>query len=338
MVPIPVIEENQEIQALCEVDGVMEISPKAPIAGVIEAYLASMHPNKKTARGYRRHITKAVDFMSLECLAQLRTIHLVNFHTHLMADGRGMATHAQALIAVRAFLKWTAAMQGHPLKMDQVNYLLKVPKVLVINPHQVLTPDEIKEFLAAAKRSGPRDYALCIVALGSGVRVAELCALDVRDLLADAAGGCTLHVRQGKGSKDRLIPVLPQVREAVQVSLESTYRKAGDVGALFLAEDRHQGGWRLSTKTAGKIVRDTAADAGIRKRITPHALRHTFADSTYLYCRNLVAVKDLLGHSTIATTSRYLAPLDRLDLRKAVPAYLVGGKGPLVLADLSKVK
>jgi integrase/recombinase XerD len=81
-------------------------------------------------------------------------------------------------------------------------------------------------------------------------------------------------------------------------------------------------------------VKELADKADIRKRITPHALRHTFAFTTYLYCRNLVAVQKLLGHATIATTQRYVAHLDQLDLRKAIPASVVGGKAPAILPSL----
>ncbi|BDU72322.1 tyrosine-type recombinase/integrase [Mesoterricola silvestris] len=335
-VPVFNIDENPEIEALREVEGVIEISPRAPIEAVVDAYIASQHPhNRKTGRNYRRDIMLAMDWMSVERPEDLRVAQLVGFHSHILATVPGKPTQAHRIIALRSFLKWTGAMQGHSLSIDQVFYLLKVPTAKVLNPHQVMNPEEIKAFLQVAKGSF-RDYALCIVALGSGVRIAELCNLDVRDFLADAAGGCTVHVRQGKGGKDRMIPVRKEVRQAVDEYLESTGRRAGDAGALFLAEDRHQCGWRLSTKTASKIIRDTADKAGIRKRITPHALRHTFADSTYLYSRNLVAVKDLLGHATIATTQRYVAHLDQLDLRKAIPAYLVGGIGPRVLPEISK--
>lgn len=64
--------------------------------------------------------------------------------------------------------------------------------------------------------------------------------------------------------------------------------------------------------------------------------RHTFAFTSYMYCRNLVAIQKLLGHATIATTQRYVSHLDDLDLRKATPAGLVGGKGPRVSPQIKK--
>ena len=312
----------------CEVPSV---DRDTAIESVIESFLGSAVTKKTTARGYRRHLLHAFGIMAVEKLSDLQPVLLMNFRRYLLADGRGAATHAQAIIALRSFLTWAAALRGHDIPMDQASYLLKVPKVEVIKPHETLSDKEIPKFLECAKRLGKRDYALMMVALGSGVRVAELVALDIRDIRHDGADGTVIHVRQGKGGKDRMVPVRPEVRKAVEDYLAESMRKRGDAGPLFLSEDRAMGArdsWRLTTKSASRIVKTCAEMAGIEKRISPHALRHTFAFSCYLYCRNIVAVSKLLGHSTINTTQRYVAHLDQLDLRKAIPAYLAGGKGP----------
>lgn len=337
--PICEIEENQGAVPALIPGLVPTVSPVAFIGQVIEAFLASQFTNRKTARGYRRNLRLAFGMMGVEFLDQLQVVHLMNYRVALMADKRGESSHAAALIALRSFLKWTGAMQGHKLDIAQAEYLLKVPKVTVITPHETLSGEEIVRYLAAARRTGARDYALLIVALGSGVRVAELVNLDIRDIRTDAGGGTTIHVRQGKGSKDRMIPVRPEVGKAVDAYLKASCRQRNDVGPLFQSEDRAMGArdsWRLTTKSASRIVKATAEAAGIRKRISPHALRHTFAFTSYMYCRNLVAIQKLLGHATIATTQRYVAHLDDLDLRKATPAALVGCRGPRVSHQLKK--
>lgn len=328
MSPTPALSGNLAMLDQCEVPSV---DRDTAIESVIESFLGSAIPKKTTARGYRRHLIHAFGIMAIEKLADLEPVHLMIFRQRLLADGRGAATHAQAIIAVRSFLTWAAALRGHTIPMDQANYLLKVPKVEVIKPHETLSDKEIPKFLEVAKRLGKRDYALMMVALGSGVRVAELVHLDIRDIRHDGADGTVIHVRQGKGGKDRLIPVRPEVRKAVEDYLTESCRKRGDAGPLFLSEDRAMGArdsWRLTTKSASRIVKACAELAGIEKRISPHALRHTFAFSCYLYCRNLVAVQKLLGHATINTTQRYVSHLDQLDLRKAIPAHLAGGRGP----------
>jgi len=328
MCPTPALSGNLAMLEPCEVPSV---DRDTPIESVIESFLGSAIPKKTTARGYRRHLLHAFGIMAVEKLADLEPVLLMSYRRYLLADGRGAATHAQAIIALRSFLTWAAALRGHDIPMDQASYLLKVPKVEVITPHETLSDKEIPRFLEQAKKLGKRDYALMMVALGSGVRVAELVSLDIRDIRHDGADGTIIHVRQGKGGKDRLIPVRPEVRKAVDDYLAESLRKRGDIGPLFLSEDRAMGSrdsWRLTTKSASRIVKACAELAGIEKRISPHALRHTFAFSCYLYCRNLVAVQKLLGHATINTTQRYVSHLDQLDLRKAIPAYLAGGKGP----------
>lgn len=333
MCPEPATAETLPDEARCGFGDLPTVDGNAPVEGVIAAFLGSQIPKATTARGYRRHLLHAFGMMAVEKLADLEPGHLAQYRRFLLQDGRSAASHAQAIIALRSFLTWTAAMLGHSLNMHQALYLLKVPAVHVIRPHETLNEAEIRAFIAAAKLQGPRDHALALVALGSGLRVAELCALDIRDIRQDGGDGTLIHVRQGKGSKDRMIPVRSEVRDAVEAYLKASGRKRGDMGPLFLSEDRAMGcrdHWRLTTRSASRIVKQIAEMAGIEKRISPHALRHTFAFGCYLYCRNLVAVQKLLGHSTISTTQRYVSHLDQLDLRKAIPAFLAGGRGPKV--------
>lgn len=337
--PSSVIPLTLPNEGSCALDVVPLVDRSSPIEETIESFLGSQIPKKTTARGYRRHLLHAAGMMALERLEEAQPVHLVSYRRYLLADGRGTATHAQALIALRSFLTWGAAMRGHDIPMDQALYLLKVPKVYVITPHETLNQEEIRRVLEKAQQSGPRDHALMVVALGSGVRVAELVALDIRDIRHDGGDGTMIHVRQGKGGKDRMIPVRPEVRHSVEAYLKATGRKRGDAGPLFLSEDRAMGSrdhWRLTTRSATRIVKACAEMAGIEKRISPHALRHTFAFASYLYCKNLMAVSKLLGHATITTTQRYLQHLDQLDLRKAIPAFLAGGRGPKVQPETKK--
>ena len=315
------------------------LNPESNITLAIEAFLESQIPKKTTRRGYRRHLLNAFGMMCVEKPSEIQAIHLVNYKVDLFRVHPGDATRAQALIALRSFLRWTSAMGGHDLRMEQVLYLLPVPKVNVITPHNSLTEKEVGKLLDAAKAAGPRDYALVLVALGAGLRVSELVHVDVRDVLDDAGGGTVIHVRQGKGGKDRLMPVRKEVRKAIDVYLASSGRKIGELGPLFMSQDRAMGSresWRLTTRSATRIVKSAVERAGIEKRVSPHALRHTFAFASYIYSHNIVAVQYLLGHATVATTMRYVAHLDKLQLRSAIPAFLGGGKGPRVKPSAKK--
>ena len=230
MSPTPAVLGNLAMLEPCEVPSV---DRDTAIESVIESFLGSAVTKKTTARGYRRHLLHAFGIMAVEKLSDLQPVLLMNFRRYLLADGRGAATHAQAIIALRSFLTWAAALRGHDIPMDQASYLLKVPKVEVIKPHETLSDKEIPKFLECAKRLGKRDYALMMVALGSGVRVAELVALDIRDIRHDGADGTVIHVRQGKGGKDRMVPVRPEVRKAVEDYLAESMRKRGDAGPCF---------------------------------------------------------------------------------------------------------
>jgi site-specific recombinase XerD len=337
-VPISDIEENQETVPALIPGSLPLINPHSPIMDVINAFLASAGINKRTARGYRQHLIAGMGAMCIEKLAELEPVHLMNYRAEIMADSRTTSVHSKALIALRSFLEWGAALRGHTIPMDQAKYLLKVPKTVVITPHEILTDKEIARYLAAAKRTGKREFALVIVALGSGLRISELVHLDIKDLWDDPSG-FTVHVRQGKGAKDRLVPVRKEVGKAVATYLESTGRRMGDGGPLFQSEDHamaDRDSWRLSTKTASRIIKECAQLADIRKRVTPHALRHTFAAATFMHNKNVLVVSKLLGHAGIATTYRYIDHLMDSDMRNATPAYLVGAKGPRVSVAITK--
>ena len=338
MLPFSETDENLEKVPVFNGGAVATINPDSRIMEIISAFLASQIPNKKTARGYRKALSDFVGMTCLETLSDLKTIHLVNYRSELIASGTA-SVHSKALISVRSFLRWSCAMGGHDIRRETVEYLLPVPKVTVMKPHESLTEKEVGKYLEAAKKGGPRDFALILVALGAGLRVSELVAVDIKDVLDDPGGGTLLHVRNGKGGKDRMMPVRKEVRKAIDAYLLDSFRKASDMGPLFQSQDRAMGAresWRLSTKTATQIIKRAVEVAGIQKRVSPHALRHTFAFASYMYSQNIIAVQHLLGHATVATTMRYVAHLDKLQLRSAIPAYLGGGKGPRVKPSAKK--
>lgn len=333
------IEENQEFVPVFNTGAVPTVNPESNITEVLDAFLSSQITNRKTARGYRRHNTAFIGATCLERFSDLQTIHLVNYRSELMADGRGVATHSQALISVRSFLRWSCAMGGHDIRRETIEYLLPVPKVTVMKPHESLTEKEVGRFLDGARKGGPRDFALILVTLGAGLRVSELVNVDIKDVLDDPGGGTLLHVRNGKGGKDRMMPVRKEVRKAIDAYLLASFRKHSDMGPLFMSQDRAMGSrdsWRLTTKSATRIIKHAVEVAGIQKRVSPHALRHTFAFASYMYSQNIIAVQHLLGHATVATTMRYVAHLDKLQLRSAIPAFLGGGKGPRVKPSVKK--
>lgn len=232
------------------------------------------------------------------------------------------ATKAQAVTALRPFLTWARTMGAHSLSGDVLTAALRVPRATVLRPYTVLTEAEIAALIGAA--STPRDTALLAVLLGGGLRVAEVVGLDCSDVI-DVEGGAALHVRQGKGRKDRVVPILPSTAAAIRRSLAATGRALGDPGPLFLAHDRAAGArgdqaTRLSARSVGRLVTTLTARAGIdARRVSPHSLRHSYAVRALRAGANVAAVSKLLGHANVATTSRYLDHLAIAELRAAVP-------------------
>ncbi len=323
IVPIPKTRSSarEALEKPLSPASIPRIDPLASIVDVLDTYLASLD-SAHTKRSYGRHLQHAFRLLGLTCLQDLQGGHLVAYRTYILADGRGVASHAQALISLRSFLAWAAGLDGHSLRMDQVReHLLRVPSVTVVTPYQVLAPAEIKRFLKSASNSSLRDLAIALVLLGSGVRVSELCHLDCSDLRPDVDGGTLLFVREGKGKKDRLVPIHDEVTQALHAYLSSTGRRIDLPEALFLGptQDSLE---RIKPRAVGRIVRTLCTDSVIAKRISPHSLRHTFALACLRHCKDLLKVSKLLGHSAVSTTKRYVDHLDLVELRTAIPHFL----------------
>src|SRR5262249_9760184 len=159
--------------------------------------------------------------------------------------------------------------------------------------------------LAEAFRATPRDGLLLRFLFESAVRVSELSRLDVTDVEFSER---TLRIRQGKGSKDRLVLFTPDLGQLLQVHLDGRPH-----GPLF-ASNR---GTRLSVRRIQSIVRGAAHRAGVHKEISPHTLRHTWATLARNAGLPLDTVQLLLGHESPRTTEIY----SRLSMTKARDEY-----------------
>src|SRR4051794_37014441 len=143
-----------------------------------------------------------------------------------------------------------------------------------------------------------RDSALFTLLYGCGLRIAEALALDVRD--APLPGGATMLRVMGKGGKERIVPVLPAVREALAAWLALHPDRRPD-GPLFLGAR----GRRLDPAVAQRTMREFRRLHGLPEHATPHALRHSFATHLLAGGGDLRSIQDLLGHASLSTTQRY---------------------------------
>jgi len=155
---------------------------------------------------------------------------------------------------------------------------------------------EIEAFLACVR--GPRNRLLCQLMLFSGLRVSEVCKLRIEhlDLFEDR-----LLVFQGKGSKDRYLPIAMRMQHELRAWV-------GDrtSGWMFPAERLRKGPGHLSIRHVEQLVPAIGERAMIPRRITPHTLRHSFACLCLEKGATIREVQDLLGHSDMKTTAVYL--------------------------------
>lgn len=297
------------------------LGPLVPWLEVLAAFLDAQADSPETRRAYRRAVVACLEALKVTTLAEVSGAALAGYRAAVLQDGRGPGTHALTLTAIRAFLKWGVRFSACALSLDVIAGALRSPRNHVEKPYNVLTDPELAAVLAAARST--RDRALVAVMAGAGLRVSECVTLDVGDVREDLSGTAILHVRHGKGGKDRLVPTSASVVELVKAHLADTGRTLTSDGPLFRAHDRGAGKrdrTRLTSHAAGVVVGQAVKAAGIvGKTISPHSLRHTAAMRYLANGGQLVALARILGHSSVTTTQRYLDHLSLEDLKATVP-------------------
>jgi integrase/recombinase XerC len=215
---------------------------------------------------------------------------------------RGMAKSStnRALSAARSFLRWLSR-NGHADATALA--AIKGPRTPRALPKAIAT-EEMDALAAAVEASdgepwvAARDLALLLLLYGCGLRIGEALALTRRD--APAPGAHALRVL-GKGRKERLVPVLPVVAEAVQGYLALCPYRADPDGPLFLGAR----GKRLAPRILQRSLQALRLRLGLPGWTTPHALRHSFATHLLAGGGDLRTIQELLGHASLSTTQRY---------------------------------
>jgi integrase/recombinase XerC len=236
-------------------------------------------------------------------LAALAALRPADFRAWLAAeaaDGAANATRARHLAAVRTFFRWLARRQ---MVENPALKLIATPRAKRPVP-KALAPSQAR---AVAREAGAmsdralvqaRDTALFTLLYGSGLRIAEALALDVRDAPLPGAEGA-LRV-MGKGSKERVVPVLPVVRQAMAAWL-AMHPDPHPASPLFVGVR----GARLDPAVAQRTMRLFRRLSGMPEHATPHALRHSFATHLLEGGADLRSIQELLGHTSLSTTQRY---------------------------------
>lgn len=254
-----------------------------------------------THDAYRRDVEKFQEFAAKKGLTLERTTRdtIVDFLRSLYdrkLDSRSVARH---LVTLRQFFRF-ALIEGY-VKEDPTE-TVESPRFRMGLP-MFLSIEEVDRLLAAPDPStiiGLRDKAMIEVMYSAGLRVSELCGLRLSDIHFDSG-----YLRCiGKGNKERLVPIGRRATEIVQRYLRDSRPKlAREHSSELLFLNRHGGA--CSRHGFWKTVSDCGRKAGLRKKLKPHMLRHSFA--THLLDRgaDLRAVQMMLGHTDIATTQIY---------------------------------
>lgn len=184
----------------------------------------------------------------------------------------------------------------------------KLPDVLTI-----MEVDTIIDSIDLSKEEGERNKAILEILYGCGLRVSELINLSISNLHLNEG----IILVTGKGNKQRLVPLGDQAKKQVITYLKhfrnQITAKKGDDDILFL----NRRGGRLSRQMIFYIVKGSVEKAGVRKNISPHSFRHSYATHMVQNGADLRVVQELLGHVSITTTEIY-THLNREDLRDAI--------------------
>ena len=264
-----------------------------------------------TVENYLRDIRRLVQFAEMKRAkspgAVTRTM-LRDFVFALKDLGLSPATIRRQVSATHTYFGFLVG-EGH-LDQDPSDRL-ETPRKGRSLP-EVLTVKEVEAMLAAPSADHPlawRDRALLELGYGAGLRVSELCTLAVNDLLM----GDGLVRVFGKGGKERLVPIGRKVIGPVSIYLNQT-RPTLDRGKSEGRVLLNARGGPLSRVGAWGIIKRVAHAAGIKRRVTPHTLRHSFATHLLEGGADLRAVQEMLGHVDLSTTQIY-THVDREYLR-----------------------
>lgn len=279
-----------------------------------EAYLMLERGlSRNTREAYLTDTSKLLNYLGSEGIklrdADLSTLHA--FVASLYDIGVSSRSQARIISGVKSFfrfLKSEGYIETNPtLLLEGTGKHRHLPEVLRIDEI-----DSMIESIDLTKPEGQRNRAIIETLYSCGLRVSELVDLEISSIYAAEQ----YVIVRGKGDKERLVPISENALREIALYMEQRAAlpiKRGEENILFLNRRGH----RLTRVMIFYIIKDLAARAGIRKTISPHTLRHSFATHLLEGGANLRAIQQMLGHEDIGTTEIYLH-VDRSRLRQEI--------------------
>lgn len=272
----------------------------------------SYTPN--TLDAYLKDLQKLLNYYSDEGIdfRQVTLKQLDGFAKALQELGVGPRSVARILSGVRSFYRFLTIEKE--VETDPTE-LLESPKLGKHLPEVLSLPeiDAIEAAIDLSKPEGVRDLAIIEVLFSCGLRISELCSLKLSELYLEE-GYIRVH---GKGRKERLVPIGDNAIDRLRqwfVVRQGCKVKPGEEDFVFVSLRR---GKRLSRISLFVYIKEYAAKAGIRKNISPHTFRHSFATQLLEGGANLRAIQAMLGHEDIGTTEIYMH-VDKTHLRREI--------------------
>lgn len=259
--------------------------------------------SRNTIVSYRRDLEKYIQYLKdsrIDSLSAASRKNISDFMFSLKDKGLSSASIARNLVAIKVFYRFL--VRERIMGIDPSG-LLDSPKLWKRIP-DVLSLEEVKAMLAVPSLNQPlgiRDKAVLELMYATGLRVSEAVSLKVQDL--NLGVGFLRCI--GKGSKERIVPLGRKAATAVQAYLEKArpqlLKSSSGSPVLFLSRLGRQ----MSRQSLWKLIKRYARQAGIKKDIRAHTLRHSFATHLLEGGADLRSVQEMLGHADISTTQIY---------------------------------
>ncbi len=289
----------------------------------LQDYMTMLKVERNLARNslesYERDLQQYHQYLKTELkLKTIRNVTLGHIRSFVRKlSNRGLAANSikRAVSSIRTYHNFLSA-EGH--MKDNPAQLLDTPKIPRKLPN-VLTIQEIDKILGIIPENVPmaqRDLAIFEMMYSCGLRVTELCEFKTSDILWDSE---MIRV-QGKGSKQRFVPIGPIARENLKNYLNHERNTLADknpnVAEVFLSRN----GRKLTRMMIWVLLKKWTESAEVKKEVSPHTLRHSFATHLLEGGADLRSVQEMLGHTDITTTQIY-THLDKEHLKEVHRTY-----------------
>jgi integrase/recombinase XerD len=247
-----------------------------------------------TIAAYQSDLQNFIKSLGIDNFNAVTIDHIVSFLSIMRSNKYASATIYRTLITIKVFFKF---LKREGIIQENITLYLDTPKLGQTIP-SILSIAEMEKILTQPDTStakGLRDRAILELLYSSGLRVSELCDLTINAVDDD-------YVRvMGKGRKERLVPIGPKALQAIDNYLLHRGHESAEQQRLFLSSK----GKSLDRFTVWKMVKHYAVKAKIKKVISPHTFRHSFATHLLDNGADLRIIQEMLGHSHIGSTDRY---------------------------------